>query len=305
MTGIMQMIASYNIATTVTISSGNVLIPPNILVVAGGGGGSTYGGAGGGGGGILANVITLTPGTTYTVTVGTGGVGGGVANVRANNGTNSSFASPGFANLIAIGGGSGGTAGLVGNVGGAGGGAGFQYTGSPAQGTAGQGGNGGTVNTSGNASVNVETFGTSVFGSGAGGGGGVQNADPSKQDANKQDANAKVVCSAEQMQLIQTIKGEMQQLQQADQNDVAVKQGLAHGQAAIDSVKCEPPQSGQNADPKGLTVPMVPAGTTIGGNGVNTPTAPVSTTQTVTNNGQVQKESVDAELARWLQIARR
>ena len=68
--------------------SGNTPIPPapytvNYLAVAGGGGGaggygnggSGYGGGGGGAGGLLQGTVGLTPGTSYTITVGTGGAG--------------------------------------------------------------------------------------------------------------------------------------------------------------------------------------------------------------------------------------
>jgi hypothetical protein len=78
------------------------------LVVGGGGGaGNGYDNAGGGGGGagmVLSGSTIVTPGNTYTVTVGAGGVGG--ANERANNaglpGNNSVFDS-----ITALGGGNG------------------------------------------------------------------------------------------------------------------------------------------------------------------------------------------------------
>lgn len=78
------------------------------LVVGGGGGaGNGYDNAGGGGGGagmVLSGTTSVTPGNTYTVTVGDGGVGG--ANERANNagltGNNSVFDS-----ITALGGGNG------------------------------------------------------------------------------------------------------------------------------------------------------------------------------------------------------
>lgn len=72
----------------------------NYLVVAGGGGGGVNGYAsngGGGAGGLLANVASVQPGTTYTITVGSGGA-------AATNGSNSSAFS-----LTSIGGGGGGT----------------------------------------------------------------------------------------------------------------------------------------------------------------------------------------------------
>ena len=46
------------------------------LVVAGGGGGGMAGGGGGAGGLLTATGLSVTPGTSYTVTVGAGGTGG-------------------------------------------------------------------------------------------------------------------------------------------------------------------------------------------------------------------------------------
>jgi hypothetical protein len=78
------------------------------LVVGGGGGaGNGYDNAGGGGGGagmVLAGNVSVTPGQSYTVTVGAGGAGG--ADTRTNNpgspGNNSVFGS-----ITALGGGEG------------------------------------------------------------------------------------------------------------------------------------------------------------------------------------------------------
>jgi len=113
------------------------------LVVAGGGGaGSTAtgayvnGGAGGGAGGLLQGLVTITPGTSYTITVGAGGT-----TSLANNGAQGANSS--FGSLVsATGGGfgvgySGGTAGN----GGSGGGGGTSGTG-----IAGQGFSGGILN---------------------------------------------------------------------------------------------------------------------------------------------------------------
>ena len=75
------------------------------LVVAGGGGaGYGVGGGGGAGGLIYHNNYPVTPGQTYTITIGTGGQGVGSSYLQAGNGQNSIFGS-----LIAIGGGAGGT----------------------------------------------------------------------------------------------------------------------------------------------------------------------------------------------------
>lgn len=91
-------------------------IESEILVVAGGGGGTAGGGGGGGAGGLLyygretpktpnGNTIFLTPGVTYTATVGGGGAGGETA--PAASGGASSFIGDGVS-LTATGGGGGG-----------------------------------------------------------------------------------------------------------------------------------------------------------------------------------------------------
>jgi len=122
----------------------------NYLVVAGGGGGggnnhTVATGGGGGAGGMLTGTLSVTPGTSYTVTVGSGGAGGtGGAGTNGTNGTNSVFAS-----LTSIGGGGGATNQKAGLSGGSGGGASGPTTpGSFAggAGTAGQGNNGGSAN---------------------------------------------------------------------------------------------------------------------------------------------------------------
>ena len=66
-----------------------------VLVVAGGGGAggasNTGGGAGGGAGGLIYNsTFTVTPGSSYAVTVGAGG-SGGTTSVAATSGSNSVF----------------------------------------------------------------------------------------------------------------------------------------------------------------------------------------------------------------------
>lgn len=103
------------------------------LAVAGGGGsgeGNSIGG-GGGAGGLLTGTTTLTPGTTYPVTVGGGGAGtvSGVTQVGTNGG-NSIFGS--IATAIGGGGGGSGNGVCLGpNAGGSGGGAGAIGTTSP------------------------------------------------------------------------------------------------------------------------------------------------------------------------------
>jgi hypothetical protein len=112
------------------------------LVVAGGGGGGNNSGGAGGGGGLLQGSLPIITGTSYTVTVGTGGPGGTSGNGTV--GVNSVFG-----NIIATGGGYGGGNNTAGGNGGTGGGGGAAPAGSAGattiggQGTAGQGNTGG------------------------------------------------------------------------------------------------------------------------------------------------------------------
>ena len=144
-----------------------------VLVVAGGGGGGGSGGTGsgprggGGAGGLIYNSqYPVTPGQTYSVTVGAGGAGGG-NELNGTSGSNSVFGS-----LIAIGGGGGSGYGSgstpLGLTGGsAGGGA---YTLSAVAGTPGQGFAGGV------------SF-TNASGAGGGGGAGGVGGNGPGQDA--------------------------------------------------------------------------------------------------------------------------
>ena len=105
------------------------------LVVGGGGGGGSDGGGGGGAGGYLTGSTSIISGTTYTITVGSGGS-------ATANGSNSSIT--GTLSINALGGGAGGSGGGNGRTGGSGGGGGRgvgPYTGG--SGTSGQGSNGG------------------------------------------------------------------------------------------------------------------------------------------------------------------
>ena len=101
------------------LNSTNFPYSVDYLVVAGGGGGgrSTVGNGGGGAGGYkTATGFVLTPGTTYTVTVGGGG-NGATGTANGSNGSNSVFSS-----ITSTGGGGGDGAGSGGNAGGSGGG---------------------------------------------------------------------------------------------------------------------------------------------------------------------------------------
>ena len=115
-----------------------------VLVVAGGGGGGSRIGGGGGAGGLIYNSqYPVTPGQTYTVTVGAGGSSAtSMPGTQGGNGGNSVFG-----NLTAIGGGGGGyyntSSATLGSSGGSAGGNGGYYTNSGTSGTAGQGFSGG------------------------------------------------------------------------------------------------------------------------------------------------------------------
>jgi hypothetical protein len=95
-------------------STGSFVTPSNtsaveVFLVGGGGGGGGTGGTaitsgGGGGGGVIRRLISVTPGTTYTVTVGAGGAGGSSSGTSGANGSDTSFGSL----AIAYGGGFGG-----------------------------------------------------------------------------------------------------------------------------------------------------------------------------------------------------
>jgi hypothetical protein len=117
-----------------------------------GGNSATVGGGGGGGGqSVIAEAVTVVPGTSYTVTIGTGGAGSVSA---AANGSAGSGATVFGSTLLSLAAGAGGT---VGGAGGAAGGAG----GSAQGGAAGVGGSDYPVGGTG---------GSSMFGAGGAGG---------------------------------------------------------------------------------------------------------------------------------------
>ena len=140
-----------------------------------GGNSATVGGGGGGGGqSVIAEAVTVVPGTSYTVTIGTGGAGSVIA---AANGSAGSGATVFGSTLLSLAAGAGGT---VSGVGGAAGGAG----GSAQGGAAGVSGSDNPVGGTGGSSMFGAggAGGTSVTsprtgsGYGSGGGGGVQSA---------------------------------------------------------------------------------------------------------------------------------
>jgi PKD repeat protein len=124
-------------------------------VVAGGGGGGRYGG-GGGAGGFLTGTLTVTPGNSLIVTVGSGGAGSTNSNNKGTNGVNSVFGPTITANG---GGGGGSTNNAVGADGGSGGG-GIRS------------GNAGGAGSQGSAGGAGSTSGGNYYGGGGGGAGG-------------------------------------------------------------------------------------------------------------------------------------
>ena len=153
-------------------STGCTFTPPvgvtsiEVLVVAGGGGGGgRFVGGGGGAGGLRSNTsLGVTPGTSYSVTVGAGGAGAANSTTAANA-MGTSGSSSVFGSITAAGGGGGGgfvaSPGQAGRTGGSGGGGSGSATTTNAGGTAtpsGQGNNGGS--------------GTVASGQNPGGGGG-------------------------------------------------------------------------------------------------------------------------------------
>jgi len=131
-----------------------------LVVAGGGGGGGSYSGgdgSGGGAGGLLQGISNITSGTSYTITIGSGGTAGSASVTTAQtNGGNSVFGS-----ITALGGGYG-AASVNANSGGSGGGATLAGSNAPiGQGTSGQGNAGGTAQGV-----------TANFGSGGGGGAG-------------------------------------------------------------------------------------------------------------------------------------
>jgi hypothetical protein len=135
-----------NQPTSRTFSITSIVPQPfttDYLVVAGGGGGGLgngayrEGGGGGGAGGLLSGSTSITPSLSYTVTVGSGGLGRTGSIGYGTDGESSVFH-----NLTTVGGGGGGPHDNNGRPGGSGGGAGCQGS-SGGAGTSGQGNSGG------------------------------------------------------------------------------------------------------------------------------------------------------------------
>ena len=93
-----------DVSQVISLSVINAQVPVEYLVVAGGGGGGNM--AGGGAGGVLQGSLSLSAaaGSSYTVTIGSGGAGGvGTSNTQGINGNISVFSS-----ITTLGGGGGG-----------------------------------------------------------------------------------------------------------------------------------------------------------------------------------------------------
>lgn len=206
------------VETTTWIAPDGVTTVEYLVVAGGGGSGGGYDtGAGGGGGGgmVLTGTLSVTPGTSYTVTVGDGGTAGTVnrlvpTETSGGAGENSVFASVtslggsgGFGSRLPSGGnnGSGGAAAINpstasgggrggGSVGGGGGGGGSSGAGTNKSGTTAGEGGAGTANSLSGSSINygvggnggtggttnAAVAGTANRGNGARGGGGASGA---------------------------------------------------------------------------------------------------------------------------------
>ena len=171
---------TYNSSGSWTAPCGVTSVEVYVWAAGGGGAGangaSPAGGGGGGGAFIWHNNLTVSPGTAYTITVGTGGSGGGA---NGGDGGNSSFGS-----LLVAGGGKGGsrspaTGGLRGTAITLGGG----WTGiggNGADGTAAYGGGGGSTAAPGYLGAvdgSGSTGGVAPAGGGNGGNGSTGNSD--------------------------------------------------------------------------------------------------------------------------------
>ena len=148
------VVQKFSVSNVWTVPAGVTQV--EALVVAGGGGGCS--GGGGAGGVVYNSAFSVTPGSSYTVTVGAGGNGGYCdigSGAAATNGSNSVFGT-----LTAIGGGKGGQAG---------GGSGYQTGGDGGSG-GGAAANGAATNAGGASTQN--SAGSTGFGNAGGGNGG-------------------------------------------------------------------------------------------------------------------------------------
>ena len=106
-----QTVTTFESNTTWTVPAGVFSVKAEAWGGGGGGGASLYGAGGGGGGGAYATAtLTVVPGNTYDITVGTGGSGGTTLSTAGKNGNTSTVS--GNAGILNAFGGSGGSAGL-------------------------------------------------------------------------------------------------------------------------------------------------------------------------------------------------
>jgi len=191
--------AAYTTAGTYSWTAPAGVTNVSVVAVGGGGGGQTWVGGGGqlaGGGGGLgwANNITVVPGNTYTVIVGTGGPANTAGETSTFTGANGVYVSGGggsvgaggnySSNATSKGGGNGGSGGISNNytAGGAGAGGAGGYGGNGGGGggngiagsaaDSGSGGGGGAGGSSGYGNVGEGGGGVGLFGAGADGAGG-------------------------------------------------------------------------------------------------------------------------------------
>lgn len=109
--------------TWFTVTSVQPAFTLEYVAVAGGGGGGTNAGAGGGAGGYLTGSFTVSPGNSFTVTVGAAGTGGGSADMSpAGSGGNTTIAGATISTILCYGGGGGIRSSGTGGNGGSGGG---------------------------------------------------------------------------------------------------------------------------------------------------------------------------------------
>jgi hypothetical protein len=181
-----DLVRTYNAGSTYVVPPGVTSLTIEAWGAGGGGGSGTGARGGGGGGGYTKGVVAVTAGSSYTVTVGTGGTAGNpgtsVSSFVGNNGTIS--ANPGSSTTTTTGGtgGSRVTGGLV-TVSSAGGNGGSAPTSGTNRAGGGGGGSGtttdnvsGSVGTAGGTSTTVATPGGS--GSGLGGNGSAADGNP-------------------------------------------------------------------------------------------------------------------------------
>jgi hypothetical protein len=174
-----QSVSTYTSSGSFTPPAGVTSVTVECWGGGGGGGGTAVNpskGGGGGGGGYATAILTVTPGGTYTVTVGSGGSNGTNSGGTGGTGGTSSFAST--ENLVVAPGGLGGVAGTsptpigIGGLGATTGGLGTTLYNGGNGGNAGASNSGGGGSSAGNASngnnATANTAGAAVTGGGGG-----------------------------------------------------------------------------------------------------------------------------------------